>query len=999
MKTKKNLYLCAVLALVLLASLFGIGRSHYGTVNAEENTEGVFLKISSTNLSFDDNIYIYFRAYYDGIDISSDDYGMIFWKTEVAEAERTFENAQTLAASGSAIIIEKCDDWQNLPINAQGDKKDVATYKYKVAAKEMADVIYAEPYALKGGVYYYGKTIEYSVAAYASRRLGFYHGVAGSANENFINLLNAMVNYGTLAQKYFNYNVDNLMSEVVSAGKHATLTHIEALAPTCTEAGHAEYWKCECGQLFADSDGKTTLDAIPTLDPLGHDLVTDTCTHCTRCNYRKPSDWLYFDLNPDAQSYALISKGGASDTFIVVPSEYNSLPVTSIRTSVFQNNTQIIGIEIPQSINQIDAHAFDGCKNLNTVIIENNSVDIGDYAFHNCINLKSFVLGDYTPLATNQPNIGKRAFSSCYTLQEISIGKNVSSIGDYAFYGCSELSSVFIPDKLLNIGDGAFSTCSKLNNIIMGTNIKSIGANAFEGSNLERLTLPNNLESIGEKAFINCKKIISLKIPDSVLTIGRFAFAYCSFTDLILGDNLNTIGESAFLSCSLISNLNIPNNVIEIGKNAFSKCSNLEYVYIDTGLTNIPNSMFSECSLLKNVVIGNSVIYIGDNAFYKCTNLETISIPENTITIGQSAFADCLSIETITIGNNVVNIGENSFSNCSKLKTLTLGEKISQVGVNAFLSCKNISSINYKGSIESWCKISFKSEKSNPFYESSPTFLIDNKVITDITIPDTITTVKQYAFAHTKIQKVKLSNNLISIDQYAFKNCPIFSINIPNSVKTIGSYAFYGTDLNKIELGASIERIDKYAFGATHLYYIINKSSLPISLDSDEYGSIAYNAKIVCNADGSTIAANGYYIENNFVIQKCVYQYLATEYRYISYVGDEDIVTLERVDGRNYVIFQTKGIRNAVIDNSYTELNDYAFKYCTLKSISLPNTIKRLGKESLFGCSNLDKIYYDGTKDEWNSIGKNSYWNNGLKINCYIYCTDGILNAYGDIIS
>lgn len=124
MKTKRNLFLCAALALVLLASLFGIGRSHYGAVNAEENTEEVFVKISSTNLSFDDNIYIYFRAYYDGIDVSdasSDNYGMIFWKTEVAEEERTFENAQTLAASGSAIIIEKCDDWQNLPINTQGD--------------------------------------------------------------------------------------------------------------------------------------------------------------------------------------------------------------------------------------------------------------------------------------------------------------------------------------------------------------------------------------------------------------------------------------------------------------------------------------------------------------------------------------------------------------------------------------------------------------------------------------------------------------------------------------------------------------------------------------------------------------------------------------------------------------------------------------------------------------------------------------------------------------
>ena len=44
-----------------------------------------------------------------------------------------------------------------------------------------------------------------------------------------------------------------------------TLTHVEAVAATCTEAGMSEYWICPCGHVYADSEGANYLSAMPVV--------------------------------------------------------------------------------------------------------------------------------------------------------------------------------------------------------------------------------------------------------------------------------------------------------------------------------------------------------------------------------------------------------------------------------------------------------------------------------------------------------------------------------------------------------------------------------------------------------------------------------------------------------------------------------------------------------------------------------------------------------------
>ena len=67
----------------------------------------------------------------------------------------------------------------------------------------------------------------------------------------------------------------------------------------------------------------------------------------------------------------------------------------------------------------------------------------------------------------------------CNMLQDVSIGKNVTSISAYAFYNCYSLVSVTIPTGVTSIGIYAFYYCHSLASVTIPTGVTSIGIYAF----------------------------------------------------------------------------------------------------------------------------------------------------------------------------------------------------------------------------------------------------------------------------------------------------------------------------------------------------------------------------------------------------------------------------------------------------------------------------------------------------------------------------------------
>ena len=75
---------------------------------------------------------------------------------------------------------------------------------------------------------------------------------------------------------------------------------------------------------------------------------------------------------------------------------------------------------------------------------------------------------------------GNNGLVYCNMLQEVYVGKNVTSIGNYAFKYCYSLANITIPTGVTSISDYAFSDCYSLASITIPTGVTSIGNYAFQ---------------------------------------------------------------------------------------------------------------------------------------------------------------------------------------------------------------------------------------------------------------------------------------------------------------------------------------------------------------------------------------------------------------------------------------------------------------------------------------------------------------------------------------
>ena len=422
-------------------------------------------------------------------------------------------------------------------------------------------------------------------------------------------------------------------------------------------------------------------------------------------------DYNYY-LDDDEKAVITLYKG--TDTQVEIPSAFDDIPVKSVGTEAFANNTSVTSVTIPGSVTAIGNNAFNGCSALETVTIAagngyySDFASIGDYAFRDCTSLATVSTPNLRTLT-----IGEGAFYNCTDITRLDLLSKVTEIGDYAFYGCTNLSgtsafSYSLDGRLripscTSLGSYAFENCASLSEVYFSDSITALEEGVFSNcTGLRTISWGDEVTSIGDKAFMGCTSLRSETIPGHVTSIGNEAFKDCTgLASVTISNGVASIGDGAFEGCTGLTAISFPESVTTIGGGAFSGCTGFTEVTIPATVNGVGSGAFEDCTGIKNVTVSGSAVSISNDAFEGCTSLTALTtdgscnynnsnvltdmITDLTITgaaAKESGFTSWPNLKNVTIAKGVGTIGASAFSSCANLESLTIPRSVTSIGKN-----------------------------------------------------------------------------------------------------------------------------------------------------------------------------------------------------------------------------------------------------------------------------------------------------------------------------
>ncbi|MDO5137435.1 MAG: leucine-rich repeat protein [Oscillospiraceae bacterium] len=557
--------------------------------------------------------------------------------------------------------------------------------------------------------------------------------------------------------------------------------------------------------------------------------------------------------------------------------------VSYLDEGIFRGCTSLANVTIPDSVKSLRGYVFEGCTSLQNIDIPDSITWIDEATFANSA-ITSIVIPE------GVEHICSRVFWECKNLKTVVIPESVETIWENAFLGCTNLTDVVIPEGVKCIKDAVFMNCTGLKNVTIPASVTTIG----EGDG--HLVFPYGLNGLTIYGYPNteaqrCAEAHEIRfesistpyksIKNADVSISNQVYSGHPLTPIpvVSMEGKQLIADTDYF-VSFKDNTDAGTATIKIiGKGHYTgtktatfqinkasqyiTASNLSLTYPNGGKIMVSgnqgtlsftssNTAVATVDASGNVTpkgVGTATITITSAAtanYNQATKQITVTVTKETQPIIASGTCGDNLTWTLDDSGTLTISGTGEMENYSKIKKGTYSGFTEGVLPPWF---------DYRDSIE--CIVvqeGVTSIGTGAFTQAGA-----NDMVEYISLPNSLTTIKDAAFAYTgcpvitfgdhpidfdyeylgvftyakfdeviwgydymssglfmdsRIKKITLAGNIKSIPDDAFRGMTtLSSITIPNSTTSIGNHAFYNCDsLTSINIPDNVKSIGKYAF-------------------------------------------------------------------------------------------------------------------------------------------------------------------------------------------